>query len=442
MNINPELKRNAWLELSAHRMLAMPAILALIFNLAYLTAGNDFWKQMGIYAVISYVALVVLWGGKLASEGLIREVDGQTWDNQRMSVIGPWSMSWGKLFGSTLFPWYGGVICLAVYLFARLQTGYSEEAVKVAAILLLVGVLAQSVGLLGALLLARKRGKGGSRRYTGLYLFAILGVLWLLPLLQHAGSQSQVDWFGYHYPIIDFVLLSLMAWAGWALIGIYRVMRVELQFTNTPWVWLLFVTFLLVFLSGFVPGGGRDPQLIALSRLLVSFAVASLLLYFLLFSESKDVVALRRLFINLRSGSMKTAAENLPLWLLTLMVVAGLATALLFELPFRSVFMDRNVISQWFPLAALLFMVRDAALLLALNMSLRTRWADGAALVYLLVLYGLLPAVINLAGWSGGRSLFYPLPGGDVSSLIAPAVEMVAMLVFVRMRMARLSVES
>jgi hypothetical protein len=110
--MNPEFQRNLILELSIHRLIAMPVILLLVFVATGALAGED---------AATYVAtgvlwlLLVLWGGRLAAETVLGEVAGRTWDAQRMSSIGPWTMSWGKLFGSTVFVWYGALWCVPAY---------------------------------------------------------------------------------------------------------------------------------------------------------------------------------------------------------------------------------------------------------------------------------------------------------------------------------------
>ena len=48
------------------------------------------------------------------ASAIIGEIRERTWDGQRLSSLGAGTMMWGKLFGSTIFNWFGGAICLAV----------------------------------------------------------------------------------------------------------------------------------------------------------------------------------------------------------------------------------------------------------------------------------------------------------------------------------------
>ena len=108
---NPEFRRNLWLELSLHRLVVTPIVLGVIFTIAYLgTAtigahpGDDRpFESLTNVARWTYFAIVFLLGGRLACASVIRECRDRTWDGQRMSALGPWAMTWAKLFGSTAF---------------------------------------------------------------------------------------------------------------------------------------------------------------------------------------------------------------------------------------------------------------------------------------------------------------------------------------------------
>ena len=87
------------------------------------------------------------------------EVGGGTWEGQRMSGLSAWSMSWGKLFGGAVFPWYCGLICLGVMVWYGLKVPQSELRLPVwhqVATLLIGAILAQATSLTVALVLLRK----------------------------------------------------------------------------------------------------------------------------------------------------------------------------------------------------------------------------------------------------------------------------------------------
>jgi hypothetical protein len=107
---NPELRRYAWLELSTHRLVALPLVLAIIFFVADQMKGA---MAVASAAVFIYVLLIAMWGGHKAAEAMLDEINDNTWDYQRLSALSPDSLAIGKLVGSTLYTWYGGLLCLA-----------------------------------------------------------------------------------------------------------------------------------------------------------------------------------------------------------------------------------------------------------------------------------------------------------------------------------------
>ena len=116
--MNPELKRNLWLELSAHRL-----ILGLVVIFAIAFAARAMLPSLALFG---FVLIAVFWGARQAAAAVIEEARERTWDIQRMSSMDPWTMTWGKLLGSTSMAWYGGAICLVIYLgnrFGKLGEG-------------------------------------------------------------------------------------------------------------------------------------------------------------------------------------------------------------------------------------------------------------------------------------------------------------------------------
>ena len=112
--MNPEFQRNLWVELTPRRMTLMVALLALAFFAAAISGGRDY--SLAGTAEWLYYAIVVVWGTRNAATAVVGEIRDRTWDMQLLSSIAPGAMTWGKLFGSTIYNWFGGAICLAVLL--------------------------------------------------------------------------------------------------------------------------------------------------------------------------------------------------------------------------------------------------------------------------------------------------------------------------------------
>jgi len=107
--MNPELRRNLWLELTPHRLIAAPVVLLLVLLLVS-SRDERPWPAVYSTASVILVLLVHFWGTRKAAEGVTEEVRERTWDWQRLSSLGPWSMTWGKLAGTAAFPWYGALL--------------------------------------------------------------------------------------------------------------------------------------------------------------------------------------------------------------------------------------------------------------------------------------------------------------------------------------------
>ncbi len=86
MTLNPEFRRNLWLELTPHRLIAMPVILFAIFVLSALIEETS--KNWGLRSasISAFYAIVYLWGTRRAAATQADEVRARTWDAQRMSA--------------------------------------------------------------------------------------------------------------------------------------------------------------------------------------------------------------------------------------------------------------------------------------------------------------------------------------------------------------------
>ena len=139
MTGNPEFRRNLVLELTPHRLVAVPLVLGLIFVTAWAIDGPGATAAAGRLVM---TVLLALWGARAAADAVFGEVTDRTWDAQRMSSIGPWAMSWGKLFGATVFSWYGSLFCAPAVLMGL------ENPVNALVEILLFGLLAHALALM------------------------------------------------------------------------------------------------------------------------------------------------------------------------------------------------------------------------------------------------------------------------------------------------------
>lgn len=430
--MNPELLRNLWLELTPQRLVAMPGILALVFLATWGGSGDP--DTLARLALTLFVLITVFWGAALAAGSLSEEFAQNTWDAQRASGLSAAQMLAGKLAGGAAFAWYGGALCLAMFAAALLLGARADGAAQTVAGLVALAVLAQSAGLLSTLLGWRRSRQPAVRSraaliVAGLLLFGLVGQG--LDALR-AGGLEPVRWYGMTFERPGFVLASVVAFAGWGLLGAWRLLREEMRFANGPWAWLAFFAFAVLWPGGWLHGRGplggsalgSHPLLL---HALLGGAIAALATYGFLLHERKDPVRAMRLAERLRRDPGGAAAD-LPLWLVNLALTAAfglLAVALgAWQLP-----PVPAIGLAAFVVAALAFLLRDVAIVLWCNLAPDPRRADTAALVYLLVLWGLMPLVAATlaAGWLS--ALFLPHLAYDQPVwMLAPMLQAAAAL--------------
>ena len=394
--MNPELRRNLWLEFSVHRLVAVPVLIALVLLFVFAVGEADRPQTIAGFAAAGYGALVLLWGTLRASLSVLGEAQERTWDTQRMSAIGPWAMTWGKLLGAPSFTWYGGSMLLALFVAA----GWSSLQMPVGrlALSLLAGAwLLHALALIASILAARK---GVARRGGGFVLMSILLLMVASPAIQLASNaRNTAFWWRLEFDSAWFLLASLCAYAAWAVLGAYRCMCGELGLRTLPWALPAFIGFSSLFLAGFATEtryGG------ALALVLFVGAMLSLgLAYLMLLGEAAgSPAAWQRLLAQWRAGHARRLLQELPLWLVAL--VCGLALALAsWPAPRAAAAAASPLSNAVFPLALALFALRDAAIVSFFAFARQARRAEAAALFYLLLLYLLLPGLLSVVGLDG-----------------------------------------
>jgi hypothetical protein len=435
MNSNPEFRRNLWRELTPSRLVGMPMILGVLFFLAYLLDDKQYGEKVANTALTLFGLLAFVWGTRLSSEALISEIRAHTWDSQRMSVIGPWSMTWGKLLGSTIYPWYGALLCLLVYLTSQPALGLS--LIETAVLMVGSGLLGQAIGLLSSLQAIRKSQRYGRFQTTA---FLVIGAACALSVLTWPFAKSTgIFWYERYYPDDRFVLAGLVLFLAWAIFGIYRLIRSELQLKSMPWAWGLFVLFLMSYVAGFfgesnlVTGQGLAQQ-----RLLSAFLIAMMLAYGTLFSERKDPVALRRLLQFLGRRQWFKAVEIFPLWLSTLPFVV-LTCVVLTAVDLTSAPGEETAQFAIAAVAMVLFLLRDFAILLYLNLGQNPKRADMLTVLFLVLLYGVIPTILAALDLDRLSGLFWPIPEVSAGIVLPAALFQAAVMLWLMARRWRRS---
>ncbi|MDQ6979413.1 MAG: hypothetical protein Q9M09_04445, partial [Mariprofundaceae bacterium] len=243
---NPEFARHIWLEMSPHRVIGLPVVILLISLLSW--SMDDELSDLASPAMGMAVVLL-LWGSHLAAESVLSEIREQTWHAQRMSALSPWQLVWGKLFGSTLFAWYGTTLCLLLYLFTS-PTVWSER-LPTALFVILAGLMMQAATMLLCLSsMPRNLSQGRVQSFSYVLLITLVFLPWLFGAV--VDLQGDVAWYSWMVPKVLFMNLSVGILLAWAWAGLYRLMRQELQMRQGFAVWLGFELCVILYLNNFL----------------------------------------------------------------------------------------------------------------------------------------------------------------------------------------------
>lgn len=450
--MNPELQRNLWLQFSQLRLLMMPAVIGLCFFAALVVganaAGSDVrWTMLASVASTLHFIVVIVWGSWAAARSVVGEIRERTWDGQRLSSIGAWAMVWGKLFGATAYVWYGGAMIIAGLAVAQLATGGPGAALEAVLFSVLIGVFAHASAMLASLVAIRRR---YAQRRIDVVFFQITGLAaaalgtwaWTVgtsgkSIFMAVGHLSVVRWFAFEIPAPLFCLGSLGLFVGWTLIGCWRLMRTELQHRNSPVVFLAFLLYMMLYVSGLAATLGQLNEgplknFVSMGSIYAALAayVASAFTYVMVFLDPKDWVLYRWLRAEGAAGRFHAVLGNLQGWMVSLVAFAALSLYLtLTSEPIA--FQGRSLGDpRLFFAAGFLFALRDVLIVLFYNARPGASRADLGALIAILVLY-LVPAIVlGPLHMMGALGLFLPSPEtGSFMSILSAAAQ--AALVYV-----------
>jgi hypothetical protein len=454
--MNPELRRNLWLQFSPLRLVIAPLAVGIVLLLVWLITDHS--HDLVAYAAEWYFLILVLfWGTRRAADLVVEEVAIGTWDSQRMSALGAWQMSWGKFIGGISYVWYSAAFAFLARLWVQstggVQPWHGDAGIQNLHILG-IGLFGQAVSFLTSLVLLRKQLR---RRRLGVTLsqFAGLAASIVIPGHLDIGIFSHelpdIGWYGHDYPGPAFALVTLALFLGWAIFGAYRLMRIELQFRCVPWAWLAFALFVMIYADGLLYSVIQTAHHGFLAWCALPFVLAHSMTYAAVFLEPKDVVRYRAFGAAASQGRLFRAITLLPQWIPIFLVTLGLGVGLslfgdldqLMDLPPAAApgsglwLLDMNsvVTIRGLPFVLVVYVLRDLLLVLFLNFRSRRGRADIMAFIWLSLAYfpayGVL-AQLN-AGWVIAVLAPYP-PAPALFSIAVAGFECAILAVFVLRR--------
>jgi len=418
--MNPEFIRNVILSSTPFRQIVLPITMLAFLYLFYLINGQLMGKGLAIACAIIFLVVMLLWGSREVSDSLMDEIQEKTWDFQRMSAMGAWSMVWGKLLGSSFYVLLTCSMALVVYIYSISDLQNIEFILKSVFLLITIAFIGLAIAFLSTLFLIRKSSIANAKLSNGINLILTLYILWLaIPFVDLKQNQS-ISWYHHQFNWLDFNLFSAITILAWLMLGNYRLMRQELQYKNSPIIWTIFIFFILFYLSGFlldyysIREGTYQEYLTILAPWL--FILMIPITWISIYFSDNKITTIHRYLFSISTPRWTEIWLYSPLWLISFVILVGTGTWLLFNnnnllaQPFLMLWWQTTpTISGQFILMCLLFILRDIAISLYFNFTNSFKRPDSSAFILIVLLYLLFPSIVNLTLGNDWLFLFLPI---------------------------------
>lgn len=424
--MNPEFRRQLWLQFSVTRVGTLVLLLGACFTAVFLSTSGAAAPALTTAGATLFGLLVLGLGTVATGASVMDEIADRTWDQQRMSAMQPWAMTWGKLAGASAYSWLGGALCLLVALPSALEFEPAVYVAKLALVATLAGVFMHSLLMAVNLQIARSGRRMAPR--GGILLLVLVLLLAGGPLLSGL-EGADVVWWGQTVPRLDFALASMGLFTACALFAAWRSMAEVLAVRQLPWGWPTMALVFAAYLNGF-----------ARTQLMESFPLVALgssvvFTYAALLTEPQSRPHWQRLLHRLQNGQWHAAWLQLPRWPTTVMLAAVCALALLLlnKPPSQTPWPPTQ--GSWLQaLTVVLLMLRDSALALYFAFSLSIRRPVMAFVLSMLVLYGLLPWLLGSTAGIWLPGLVQPLLASAPIGILVAAIHLVLASVLLHWR--------
>ena len=415
--MNPEFQRQLWLQFSPTRLAVFPALMGLTLLATYLTAEDSIPMALAIAASMVFCISVFGMGTLAAGASVLDEINDRTWDQQRMSAMPPWAMTWGKLLGASSYGWYGGALAMLVAMPCALNTEVAPHVLTIAVVAIMLGLGLQS--LLMSIHLHRVKVFGQGSQRGGAGVLALL-MLWSIPALFRGIHQGPVSWWGWSFSTSVLALLSSALFLICAVCAAWRLMADVLAVRKMPWGLPALALVAAIYVAGFA-NEQRSLMLGVAGLIACAFAT-----YGSLLAEPQWRTGWQKVLARWHAGDWRAALLQLPSW------PGSLLLALLFALwnmaQSGSFAKGDELLDAMAskPLLLVLLMVRDCAVALFFGFSPKPRRAGLAFFLSLLVLHGLLPWLAHAAGGTAVLAWVHPLLGKGATAWVAALVHLAA----------------
>ncbi|MDA3797473.1 MAG: hypothetical protein PF692_00110 [Kiritimatiellae bacterium] len=429
---NSEIKRNIWLEFTKAKAIISPVLaLSMIIIVSIATKNDDYsgdiYQNLLVCSAIMIGIILFVWGMKLASESVTSEISDRTWIFQRMSSISAFDMTLGKLFGSTVYTWYTSMYFFIIYFFCAFHVDKKIIFIKFGVLMILFALILHALLLLVSLSIVKYSRERGHIQKNATF---ILGVILAFQFTSVATKFLTADvyesmkWYILPVTYANFILLSALFFASWLIVGVYRLMRVELQYDNTPFVWCLFLLSYIIYFAGITSGMPSEFDLFSGNIFLwTSFYTLAIVSYCTIVSETFNLVEMRKAVDRFRKRHWKELAIVAPIWVPTFgLLVITTAILVLTQLIYGNTIItdvSREHILSALPIAILCLIIRDLGIISYIKTS-SAKKAPFYIFFYLLVVYAILPIFFSVADADIMLHCFYPIVKDSFSLQIIP----------------------
>lgn len=359
---NPEFIRNTWTELTFKKLAAMPLLLITVYLLFYSFGQDAPFSFLPFLCIFFYCVFTYVWGTRLAAETVIKEINSNTWSFQTMTSVSPFSMAVGKLFGSTVYIWYGNFICFVLY---ALSYRIAPPAVgtpdyhDIFANILLFAVLGLSAHILSLLLaLDSIRWRHFFEKFDVTF-FQFAGMAMLIPLYNVLWGDNRnfpVWWYGQAYSLRAITVIFALIFIVWGFAAVVNQIKYEFGQEPYPVSWFLFTLTLVAVLFGFNDYNSDNP-LVRFSGTLSAFFAVLCITYLTLCGESNMALRPHMVLKYYRTAQYKRLFMIMPRSLITIPVIIALAVVLSAQFAqFGKAQSDSIGFMVW---AMIMFMLRD-----------------------------------------------------------------------------------
>ncbi|GAA6142986.1 hypothetical protein [Hydrogenophaga sp. 5NK40-0174] len=416
--MNPELQRLLWLNISTLRLVLVPAIFGLVLLAAGASMGDKLPHFASVAGAIVFALFTVAGGAYSSSAAVSDERQDDTWDQQRMSALTPWAMTWGKLLGATVFHWYTGLICLVLMAWGMINHGqaWSDTATGLFAAILFA-VFAHAINL------------AASVQFSGTM---PRRMLWLLPLILFVVFQSSLrsyvdvnhettQWWSLELSDRQHLLGTVILATLCGLVASWRAMAQALAVPQWPWGMPALVVLISTYSLGYLQAVDIRGATQTVAGLSLAFAMLSAM------TEAHTRSHWQRLINHFKQGRAAKAIKALPVWPVMLVLAASAATVGLATKTPPASAVDWSRMPLHLDWSSVLVIARDCAVALFFAFAPQARRPRLAFLTYLAIAWVIVPwLLIVLTDKALPVQWLIPMAGKSGGSVIAAILHFAA----------------